>query len=125
MVAAFGNPSTKKMNRWVLYYVFLKCYESNEICCQIYKKKKKKKKKSTFVCPMVKLSMPASFIGRDGHQNLKLLLIDLNQMHLIGLVERNILVIKCVNVASHHPNWQNLGRRGVGQFVSYEVSGHL
>ena len=30
--------------------------------------------------------------GRDDHQNLKLLLTDLNQMHLIGLVERNILV---------------------------------
>ena len=34
------------------------------------------------------------FIIRDDHQNLKLLLIDLNQMHLIGLVERNILVFK-------------------------------
>ena len=31
---------------------------------------------------------------RDGHQNLKLLLIDLNQMLLIGLVERNIMVFK-------------------------------
>ena len=30
--------------------------------------------------------------SRDDHQNLKLLLIDLNQMQLIGLVERNILV---------------------------------
>ena len=30
----------------------------------------------------------------DGHQNLKLLLINLNQMHLIGLVERTILVFK-------------------------------
>ena len=27
-------------------------------------------------------------------KNLKLLLVDLNQMHLIGLVERNILVFK-------------------------------
>ena len=34
------------------------------------------------------------FKCRDGHQNLKLLLIDLNQMHLIGLVERTILVFK-------------------------------
>ena len=35
-------------------------------------------------------------ISRDGHQNLKLLLIDLhvNQMHLIGLVDRTILVFK-------------------------------
>ena len=33
-------------------------------------------------------------ISRDGHQNLKLLLIDLNQMHLIGLVKRTILVFK-------------------------------
>ena len=33
------------------------------------------------------------FIGRDGHQNLKLLIIDLNQMHLIMLV-RTILVFK-------------------------------
>ena len=32
--------------------------------------------------------------NRDDHQNLKLLLNDLNQMHLIGLVERNILVFK-------------------------------
>ena len=32
--------------------------------------------------------------SRDGHQNLKLLWIDLTQMHLIGLVERNILVFK-------------------------------
>ena len=32
--------------------------------------------------------------NRDGHQNLKLLLIDLNQMHLIGLVEITILVFK-------------------------------
>ena len=32
--------------------------------------------------------------SRDGHQNLKLLLIDLNRMHLIGLVERTILVFK-------------------------------
>ena len=31
---------------------------------------------------------------RDDHQNLKLLSIDLNQMHLIGLVERTILVFK-------------------------------
>ena len=31
---------------------------------------------------------------RDGHQNLKLLLIDLNQMRLKGIVERNILVFK-------------------------------
>ena len=31
---------------------------------------------------------------RDGHQNLKLLSIDLNQTHLIGLVERTILVFK-------------------------------
>ena len=30
-----------------------------------------------------------SVFSRDGHQNLKLLLNDLNQMHLIGLVERN------------------------------------
>ena len=29
-------------------------------------------------------------ISRDGHQNLKLLSIDLNQMHLIGPVERTI-----------------------------------
>ena len=33
-------------------------------------------------------------INRDDHQNLKLLSIDLNQMHLIGLVERTILVFK-------------------------------
>ena len=33
-------------------------------------------------------------ITRDDHQNLKLLSIDLNQMHLIGLVERTILVFK-------------------------------
>ena len=33
-------------------------------------------------------------VSRDDHQNLKLLLIDLNQMHLIGLVERTILVFK-------------------------------
>ena len=32
--------------------------------------------------------------SRDDHQNLKLLSIDLNQMHLIGLVERTILVFK-------------------------------
>ena len=32
--------------------------------------------------------------SRDEHQNLKLLLIDLNQMHMIGLVERTILVFK-------------------------------
>ena len=32
--------------------------------------------------------------SRDGHQNLKSLLIDLNQMHLIGLVERTILVFE-------------------------------
>ena len=32
--------------------------------------------------------------SRDGHQNLKLFLIDLNQMHLIGLVERTILVFE-------------------------------
>ena len=32
--------------------------------------------------------------SRDGHQNLKLLLIDPNQMHLIGFVERTILVFK-------------------------------
>ena len=31
---------------------------------------------------------------RDGHQNLKLLLNDLNQMHLIGLIERSILGFK-------------------------------
>ena len=31
---------------------------------------------------------------RDDHQNLKLLSIDLNQMHLIGLVERIILGFK-------------------------------
>ena len=31
---------------------------------------------------------------RDGHQNLKLLYSGLNQIHLIGLVERNILVVK-------------------------------
>ena len=30
----------------------------------------------------------------DDHQNLKLLSIDLNQMHLIGLVERTIFVFK-------------------------------
>ena len=30
----------------------------------------------------------------DGHQNLKLLLIDPNQMYLIGFVERTILVFK-------------------------------
>ena len=37
----------------------------------------------------------------NGHQNLKLLLIDLmNQMHLIGLVERTILVL-------NHLNWLN------------------
>ena len=33
-------------------------------------------------------------LSRDDHQNLKLFLIDLNQMHLIGLVERTILVFK-------------------------------
>ena len=32
--------------------------------------------------------------NRDGHQNLKLLLIDPNQMHLIGFVERTILGFK-------------------------------
>ena len=32
--------------------------------------------------------------SRDDHQNWKLLLIDLNQMHLIGLGERTILVFK-------------------------------
>ena len=32
--------------------------------------------------------------SRDGHQNLKLLLIDLNQTNLIGFVERTILVFK-------------------------------
>ena len=32
--------------------------------------------------------------SRDGHQNLKSLLIDLNQMHLIELVERTTLVFK-------------------------------
>ena len=31
---------------------------------------------------------------RDDHQNLKLVSIDLKQMHLIGLVERTILVFK-------------------------------
>ena len=36
-------------------------------------------------------------ITRDDHQNLKLLLIDLNQMHLIGLVERTILVLNHLN----------------------------
>ena len=36
----------------------------------------------------------AFYISRDDHQNLKLLSIDLNQMHLIGLVERTILVFK-------------------------------
>ena len=33
-------------------------------------------------------------ISRDGHQNLKLLLIDPNQMYLIGFVERTILVFE-------------------------------
>ena len=33
-------------------------------------------------------------IIRDGHQNLNFLWIDLNQVHLIGPVERNILVFK-------------------------------
>ena len=37
-------------------------------------------------------------ISRDGHQNLKLLLIDLNQMHLIGLVKRTILVLNHLNL---------------------------
>ena len=32
--------------------------------------------------------------NRDGHQNLKLLGINLNQVHLIGLVERNISLFK-------------------------------
>ena len=41
--------------------------------------------------PEICVFLPPS---RDDHQNLKLLLIDLNQMHLIGLVERNILVFK-------------------------------
>ena len=31
---------------------------------------------------------------RDGHQNLKMLLIDPNQMHLIGFVKRTILDFK-------------------------------
>ena len=34
------------------------------------------------------------YFNRDGHQNLNLLWIDLNQVHLIGPVERNILVFK-------------------------------
>ena len=34
------------------------------------------------------------YFNKDDHQNLKLLSIDLNQMLLIGLVERTILVFK-------------------------------
>ena len=46
-------------------------------------------------CPSINiLDVDVDTCCRDGHQNLKLLLIDLNQMHLIGLVERNILVFK-------------------------------
>ena len=36
----------------------------------------------------------STLFNRDGHQNLKLLLIDPIQIHLIGLVERSILVFK-------------------------------
>ena len=36
----------------------------------------------------------AATFNRDDHQNLKLLSIDLNQMHLIGLVERTNLIFK-------------------------------
>ena len=40
------------------------------------------------------LDANASASSRDAHQNLNLLWIDLNQVHLIGPVERNILVFK-------------------------------
>ena len=45
------------------------------------------------VCDKIKLHLDMCST-RDDHQNLKLLSIDLNQMHLIGLVERTILVFK-------------------------------
>ena len=44
--------------------------------------------------PLICLNTNVTCIIRDDHQNLKLLSIDLNQMHLIGLVERTILVFK-------------------------------
>ena len=57
------------------------------------------KKKKTGYAPQIthnsrNLQLFLIAITRNGHQNLNLVWIDLNQVHLIGPVERNILVFK-------------------------------
>ena len=61
------------------------------------------------------VSCVKSHSNRDGHQNFKLLLTDLNQMHLIGGVKRNNLVFyhlnrmfRCKVMASMQPSMGTL-----------------